>query len=125
MKRKRDHAPATDSRLLYGVNPLIEALRAERLPSEIIIAEGARDARLRELIELAQARHVPVKHAPRAILDREVGNSLHQGVVARISANTYADVDTLLDTIAARVGSEREPLVVLLDGIEDPRNLGA
>ena len=60
MKRKRDHSPS-DSRLLYGVNPLIEALRAERLPTEIVIAEGARDARLRELIELAQARRVPVK----------------------------------------------------------------
>jgi 23S rRNA (guanosine2251-2'-O)-methyltransferase len=125
MKRKREHSSSTDSRLLYGVNPLIEALRAERLPSEIIIAEGARDARLRELIELAQARHVPVKHAPRAKLDRDVGNSLHQGVMARISPNAYADLDTLLDTIAARVGSEREPLVVVLDGIEDPRNLGA
>jgi 23S rRNA (guanosine2251-2'-O)-methyltransferase len=125
MKRKREHPPATDSRLLYGVNPLIEALRAERLPTEIVIAEGARDARLRELIELAQARHVPVKHAPRAQLDREVGNSLHQGVMARISPNAYADVDTLLDTIGGRVGSEREPLVLVLDGIEDPRNLGA
>lgn len=125
MKRKREHASSKDSRLLYGVNPLIEALRAERLPTEIIIAEGARDARLRELIELAQARQVPVKHAPRAKLDREVGNSVHQGVMARISASAYADIDTLLDTIAAAVGSGREPLVVVLDGIEDPRNLGA
>lgn len=125
MKKKREHSPASDSRLLYGVNPLIEALRAERLPSEIIIAAGARDARLRELIELAQARRVPVKHAPRAKLDREVGNSFHQGVIGRIAPAAYADVETLLDTIAARVGSECEPLVVVLDGIEDPRNLGA
>jgi 23S rRNA (guanosine2251-2'-O)-methyltransferase len=125
MKRKREHSSSSDSRLLYGVNPLIEALRAERLPTEIIIAEGVRDARLRELIELAQARHIPVKHVPRAKLDSEVGNGIHQGVMARISAAAYADVETLLDTIAARVGSESEPLVVVLDGIEDPRNLGA
>jgi 23S rRNA (guanosine2251-2'-O)-methyltransferase len=124
MKRKRDHSPS-DSRLLYGVNPLIEALRAERLPTEIVIAEGARDARLRELIELAQARRVPVKHAPRAKLDREAGNSLHQGVIAHIAPAAYADVETLLDTIAESVGTTREPLVVVLDGIEDPRNLGA
>lgn len=124
MKRKRDHS-TSDSHLLYGVNPLIEALRAERLPTEIVIAEGARDARLRELIELAQARRVPVKHAPRAKLDREVGNSLHQGVIAHISPAAYADVETLLDTIAENVGSSCEPLVVVLDGIEDPRNLGA
>lgn len=125
MKRKREQSASTGSRFLYGVNPLIEALRAERLPTEIIIAEGARDARLRELIELAQARRIPVKHAPRAKLDREVGNSLHQGVIARISPVSYADVEELLDTIAARVGSACEPLVVVLDGIEDPRNLGA
>ncbi len=125
MKRKREHFSSTESRLLYGVNPLIEALRAERVPSEIIIAEGARDARLRELIELAQARRVPVKHAPRARLDREVGNSFHQGVMAHIAPASYADVETLLDTIAARVGSKCEPLVLVLDGIEDPRNLGA
>jgi len=125
MKRKREHSPSSDSGLLYGVNPLIEALRADRLPSEIIIAEGVRDARLRELIQLAAARNVPVKHAPRARLDREAGNSLHQGVIARISPAAYADAEALLEAVGARVGSESEPLVLVLDGIEDPRNLGA
>src|ERR1043166_4672490 len=125
MKRKREHSSSSDRRLLYGVNPLIEALRADRLPSEIIIAEGVRDARLRELIQLAAARHVPVKHAPRAKLDREAGNSLHQGVIARISPAAYADAEALLEEVGARVGSGSEPLVLVLDGIEDPRNLGA
>ncbi|HJZ81652.1 MAG TPA: 23S rRNA (guanosine(2251)-2'-O)-methyltransferase RlmB [Pyrinomonadaceae bacterium] len=125
MKTKRGSRPATERRLLYGVNPLIEALRADQLPSEIVIAEGSRDARLRELIELAEARHVPVKHAPRARLDREVPNGRHQGVIAHTTPAAYADADELLESIASRVGSEREPLAVLLDGIEDPRNLGA
>src|SRR5215510_644365 len=125
MKKKPATRTSSDRRLLYGVNPLIEALRADRLPSEIIIAEGAPDARLRQLIQLAESRHVPVRHAPRARLDRETGNSLHQGVIARISPAAYADAETLVNEIGARVGSEAEPLVLVLDGIEDPRNLGA
>jgi len=112
--------------LLYGVNPLLEALRAgDRIPPEIVIAEGARDERLRELVALARAKDVTVKRVPRASIDRAVGNTHHQGVMARIVAARYAEAEDLLSAIAARVGAAREPLVVVLDGIEDPRNLGA
>lgn len=112
--------------LLYGVNPLMETLRAgDRIPSEIVIAEGARDERLRELVELARSKNVPVKRVPRASIDRAVGNTHHQGVMARIAAARYADAEGLLSSIASRIGAETEPLVVVLDGIEDPRNLGA
>ena len=124
MKKSARRSP-TDRHLLYGVNPLIEALRADRLPDQITIAEGARDERLRELIELARTRGVPIKSAPRAILDREAGSTHHQGVVARIAAPAYAGADELMDAVGSAVGSEAEPLVVVLDGIEDPRNLGA
>jgi 23S rRNA (guanosine2251-2'-O)-methyltransferase len=118
---------APESRdLLYGVNPLLEALRAgARIPPEIVIAEGARDERLHELIELARSKNVTIKRAPRASIDRAVGNTHHQGVMARIAEARYADADDLLASIASRVGTEREPLVVVLDGVEDPRNLGA
>jgi len=126
MKKSRDgRKQSTNRQLLYGVNPLLEALRAERLPEQITIAEGARDERLRELIELAGTCGVSIKFAPRATLDREVGNTHHQGVMARVAALEYADADELLDALGAAVGSEAEPLVVVLDGIEDPRNLGA
>src|SRR5262252_8743852 len=108
MKTKRGSRPAPERRLLYGVNPLIEALRADRLPAEIVIAEGARDARLRELIELAAARQVPIKHAPRARLDREVGDGRHQGVIAHTSPAVYANLDGLLEKIALSVGGARE-----------------
>ncbi len=124
--KKKSGAGSTDRQLLYGVNPLLEVLRAgDRTPQEIIIAEGARDHRLRELIELARAKNIPIKRSSRATLDREAGNAHHQGVMARISAARYAEAGDLLESIAMRVGSEHEPLVVVLDGIEDPRNLGA
>jgi 23S rRNA (guanosine2251-2'-O)-methyltransferase len=108
------------------MNPLLEALRAgDRVPTEIVLAEGARDERLRELIELARTKSITVKRAPRTTLDRAVGNTNHQGVMARIAAARYADADDLLGAIGVRVGSKKEPLVVVLDGVEDPRNLGA
>jgi 23S rRNA (guanosine2251-2'-O)-methyltransferase len=127
MKQKAAaRSSSANQELLYGVNPLLEALRAgERIPAEIVVAEGARDERLRELIELARTRNVTVKRAPRTSIDRAVGNTHHQGVMARVAAARYADVDDLVSSIATRVGSESEPLVVVLDGVEDPRNLGA
>ena len=124
--KKKASGRSVNQELLYGVNPLFEALRAGgRLPTEITVAKGARDERLRELIELARARKVTVKRAPRTTIDRAVGNAHHQGVMARVAAARYADADDLVSAIATRVGSETEPLVVLLDGVEDPRNLGA
>ena len=125
MKKKNSERPE-NSGLLYGVNPLLEALRAgDRIPVEIVIAEGARDHRLSELVELARSKNVAVRRSPRGALDRAVGNANHQGVIARIPAARYADADMLLDSIAAQVGSETEPLALVLDGVEDPRNLGA
>jgi len=125
MKKKQAGKSSAPQRLIHGVNPVIESLRAGRAPSEIVIAQGARDARLRNLVELAQARDVSIKHAPRAALDREAGNNHHQGVIARLAQAAYADADDLLESIAAKNGTANEPLALLLDGIEDPRNLGA
>jgi 23S rRNA (guanosine2251-2'-O)-methyltransferase len=123
--KKSSRRSSSERQLLYGVNPIVEALRADRLPDQITIAEGARDERLRELIELARQRGVPVRHVRRSDLDREVGNSHHQGVTARIAAPEYADAGDLLEALAAQVGRQPEPLALILDGIEDPRNLGA
>jgi 23S rRNA (guanosine2251-2'-O)-methyltransferase len=123
--KKSSRRPTADRRLLYGLNPIVEALRADRLPDQITIAEGTRDERLRELIELARARGVPVRHVRRIDLDREAGNTHHQGVTARIAAPEYADTDELLEVIGASSDANPAPLVLVLDGIEDPRNLGA
>ncbi|HVF57150.1 MAG TPA: 23S rRNA (guanosine(2251)-2'-O)-methyltransferase RlmB [Pyrinomonadaceae bacterium] len=111
---------------LYGVAPVLEVLRARSRPVErITIAEGAHENRLRELFELARAAGIPVRRAPRTELQRMAAGANHQGVVASIAAAHYADTDELLDAIAARVGSDAPPLALVLDGVEDPRNLGA
>jgi 23S rRNA (guanosine2251-2'-O)-methyltransferase len=111
---------------VYGIIPVLEALRAgHRRIEHITIAEGAKHQRLRELLDLAKAAGVPVRRAPKMEIERTLGNVTHQGVTARIAASHYADVDELLDELAARVGTEQPPLVLALDGLEDPRNLGA
>src|SRR5712692_879797 len=105
---------------IYGVLPVLEALRAEgRRIDRIVIAEGARHDRLREVIEAARRVGLPVRREPRAALDRLCNNANHQGVIAIASAASYADDAQLISDI------QPDTLFVLLDGIEDPHNLGA
>jgi 23S rRNA (guanosine2251-2'-O)-methyltransferase len=111
---------------IYGLMPVLEALRAGKHRLEqITIAEGARHERLRELLDLAKHARVPVHRAPKFALDRSLPGVTHQGVIARTAAATYSDADELLDDLAARVGTTEPPLVLGLDAVEDPRNLGA
>ena len=112
---------------LYGVAPVLEALRAgHRSVEQIIIAEGAHTHRLKELLDSARKANVPVRRAPRAEVSRSVGAGVnHQGVVALVAAARYRDAGELLDALAARVNSSDPPLAVVLDSVEDPRNLGA
>lgn len=123
--KKSQATRSSNRQLIYGVKPVWEALRAGRTPQEILIAEGARDARLRDLIESARAQHVPIKFVPRAKLDREAGSAHHQGVTAHFAAAGYAEADELIESLTSNAKSGDAPLVLVLDGIEDPRNLGA
>jgi 23S rRNA (guanosine2251-2'-O)-methyltransferase len=126
MKPKRP-GPSSRERVteIFGINPVLEALRAATRPiQEITVADGTRDARLRDLIGLARAQDIPVHHAPRVSLDRMTGTARHQGVVARVAAARYADAETLLDSSMSH-DPQRAPLFVILDGVEDPHNLGA
>jgi 23S rRNA (guanosine2251-2'-O)-methyltransferase len=117
--------PATKDRI-HGLIPVLEALRSgQRSIDQIVVAEGARHERLREMLDLAKAANVPVRRVPRAEIERAVGNVTHQGVIARIAAARYADADSLLAALAARVSTDHPPLALCLDGLEDPRNFGA
>lgn len=114
---------------LYGINPVLESLRAgTRRVERILVAEHRHEHRLRELLSLARAQNVVVRVCQRAELDRlAAGGANHQGVIAITAAARYADEQELLDTLAENVrsNSDRAPLVLALDGVEDPRNLGA
>jgi 23S rRNA (guanosine2251-2'-O)-methyltransferase len=109
------------------VLPVLEALRAgNRRIERITIAEGIHESRLHELFELAREFRVNIRRAPRAELQRIAATGAnHQGIVAHVAAVAYADAGELTDALAARVGTSEPPLAVVLDGVEDPRNLGA
>jgi len=122
-----DGQPAADSaNTMYGLIPVLEALRVghKRL-EQITIAEGARHERLHELLDLAKQARVLVHRVPLAAVDRALPGVTHQGVVARIAAADYRDADELLEELGAQVGTDNQPLVLGLDAVEDPRNLGA
>jgi 23S rRNA (guanosine2251-2'-O)-methyltransferase len=115
-----------NTNLVYGVNAVEEALRAGRRQVEsITILESARPDRLKRLLELARENDVPIHRVPRLNLDRDLVEVRHQGVVARIAAAHYANPDDLIDSLAAKIGTDDPPLAVGLDGIEDPRNMGS
>lgn len=135
MSRRRPHqhdretteprGPAQQN-VIYGVNAVLEALRAgKRQVESIAILQTAHVDRLKAVLELAREKGVPVQRVPRFDLDRTLGDARHQGVMARIAAAHYADADELLDSLASRVGTADPPLVLGLDGIEDPRNMGS
>ncbi len=102
--------------LLIGIHPIREALLAERPMDRILIAKGAASVRLQEIIDLARKRSVPVRFEPRGTLDRASNNQPHQGVVAYAAATQFAPA---VDVMSAA------KLLVVVDGIEDPHNLGA
>jgi 23S rRNA (guanosine2251-2'-O)-methyltransferase len=102
--------------ILSGINPVAEALRAHHPLERILIAKGAGGPRLQEIIDLARRAAVPVRFEPRDALERLAGSTAHQGVVALGASTKYVD----LDDLAAGGG-----LLVVLDGVEDPHNLGA
>jgi 23S rRNA (guanosine2251-2'-O)-methyltransferase len=114
------------SNWIYGVNAVVEALRAgKRQIESITILESARPDRLKALIDLARQNRVPVHRVPRFDFERTLGDVQHQGVVARIAAARYADPDELLYSLEAKIGTSDPPLVLGLDAIEDPRNMGS
>jgi 23S rRNA (guanosine2251-2'-O)-methyltransferase len=119
--RPSDRPPAKDGASIYGVLPVLEALRANaRRVDRIVIAEGAREKRLQEVLDLARANGVRVDRMSRDAIERYVRpGTNHQGVVAFAAAGEYVDADEILDAAAD------PPLIVVLDGVEDPRNLGA
>jgi len=101
---------------LTGIHPVREALRAGRPLDRVLIVKGAAGPRLQEIVELCKERRIPVRFESREHVDRAAGAANHQGVVGFGAAERYASLE---DTAAGR------GLHVVLDGVEDPHNLGA
>jgi 23S rRNA (guanosine2251-2'-O)-methyltransferase len=106
--------------LICGINPVLEALAAgKRHFDRLLIVKGLRNHRVSEAVARASQQGIPLRFESRETLDRMAGGLSHQGIMAVVSAKPVIDVETLL-------AEAHEPaLVVVLDGVEDPRNLGA
>jgi 23S rRNA (guanosine2251-2'-O)-methyltransferase len=102
--------------VLIGIHSVVEALRAGRPLERIVIARGAGGHRLQEVIDLARTAGTPVRFEDRGALDRLAGAKSHQGVVALGAEKNYAQLEDI---------APAAELLVVLDGVEDPHNLGA
>jgi 23S rRNA (guanosine2251-2'-O)-methyltransferase len=107
-------------RTVYGLNPVRELLRAGAEVAELWLQEGGRGAA--EWEKPARAAGAKVRLAPRARLDRLAGTDRHQGVVAIVADFRYAE---LADLVGVAAAAKQPALLVVLDGVEDPHNLGA
>jgi 23S rRNA (guanosine2251-2'-O)-methyltransferase len=112
--------------LLLGRNPVVEALRAQIPATALYVVSGETtkitDERITEALHLAADRGLPLLEVGKAEFDRMSGGALHQGIGLQVPPYEYAHPDDLL---ALARDSGRPPLVVALDGVTDPRNLGA
>ena len=121
--RSREGKPDTErsSSVIYGVLPVLELLRAEkRNIDKIAVADGSHEKRLSEIFDLARSKGIAVNRFPRNKINELTGEGTNnQGVVAFASSASYADAQEILDN------SPSDALLLILDGVEDPRNLGA
>ena len=110
---------------LTGIHAVREALDAGRPFDRIVIARGRQDTRVEEIVQLARTRHIPVRFEDRGQLDRLAGSKDHQGVVALAAARVAATFEDVLAAANKSAAHGQKGLIVLLDGVEDPHNLGA
>lgn len=108
---------------IFGINPVLEALKAhpERVQG-IILPLGALEGKKGLIYSLARSHNIKVQRIPRSNFDRLTGSVSHQGVAGIALPYSYRSLETLLETWRS---SQEKALFVLLDGVEDPRNLGA
>jgi 23S rRNA (guanosine2251-2'-O)-methyltransferase len=110
---------------LTGIHAVKEALEANRAFDRIVIARGRQDTRIEQIVQLARQRNISVRFEDRGQLDRLADSKDHQGIVGLVAARAAATLDDILAAANAGAGHGEKGLIVLLDGVEDPHNLGA
>ncbi len=115
---RRETKPSSDA--VAGRNPVVEALRAKVPAKELLVAERAEiDERMQEAMRLAKNQNLLIKEVSRGVLDGLTGTTMHQGIALVIKPFQYANFEELLKKI------EKPGLLIGLDGVTDPHNLGA
>ena len=112
------------SDVLYGRNPVMEALKSGKQIEKIMLQEGARNS-CGKILSLARYKGVRVDFTNKLLLDKMTGDAPHQGIICIVSQYEYAELDEVLESIRDRKVGDKGSVLVLLDEIEDPHNLGA
>lgn len=107
--------------IIIGRNPVLEALKSGRDIEKLIIGKGT-EGSIRKIIGIAKEKGIPWQYADKAALDRISEGKVHQGVIAYVSEYAYCYPEDILEKAQAR---KEDPFIIILDGIEDPHNLGA
>ncbi len=107
---------------IFGRNPVMEALKSNRTVNKIWLAKGEQKGSIREIVALAKEKRITIQQVERSKLDSMFPHENHQGVAASMAAADYVDWQDIVD--GARAKGE-DPLLVILDELEDPHNLGA
>ena len=109
-----------DANIIIGRNPVTEALKAGREVDKLLVT--SREGSMIKILALAKEQGIPVMYVEKAAIDRIAQGKAHQGVAAYVSPYAYSTVDDILANAAEK---GEDPFIVILDGLEDPHNLGA
>ncbi|MDZ7835196.1 MAG: 23S rRNA (guanosine(2251)-2'-O)-methyltransferase RlmB [Alkalibacterium sp.] len=130
-RKNRNEKPENDKQvassiaedeMVYGRNPVLETLRSERDVNKLFVQEGLTDNKISKVVSEAKKRKVQLSFVPKTKLDNLSDGGNHQGLVLAASPVNYATLDDLFDKAKEK---KEEPFFILLDGIEDPHNLGS
>ncbi len=108
--------------VIVGRNAVREALRSQHPVNKVIVQEGLHGGSLGEILDLAARLHIPVQKVPKDVLDKLAEGVRHQGVAAQKASVAFADLNLVLEKACQQ---EQAPLLLLLDELQDPQNVGA
>lgn len=122
----REHLERTETQevvdFVFGRHAVVEALQTPDRVNRVFIQEGTSGRDAAKVIELAREKGIQVQTVPKTKIEDLVGNAVHQGLVASIAAYEYADLE---DVFKKAEEKGEDPFIVILDGVEDPHNLGS
>lgn len=109
------------AQIIIGRNAVIEALKNNREIEKLTVAKGA-EGSVKQIVAMARDKKIPLYFSDKARMDKQASGGIHQGVIASVSDYRYCTVDDILQRAADR---GEPPFIIILDGLEDPHNLGA
>lgn len=117
----KEEQSTENTSLIIGRNPVQEALKSGREIDKLVISKDA-EGSIKKIIGMAKDKKIYVQYVDKAVLERLSDGGVHQGVIAYVSAYSYCEVE---DILAIAEAKKEDPFIIILDGIEDPHNLGA